>query len=564
MTTYSGPPLETEEGIGPLTFGGFLEDLARRFGERPAYVWLPANGLRVEWSYAYLHDQARAVAKALVAGGVTRGTRVAVLMATRPEWVAAVWGSAMAGGVAVLFNTFAEPRELDHLLRHSDASVVLTQTSLLRHHYVDDLLELCPEALTGDPGRIASTSYPFLRRVVALDADAVEIKGAVQTWDGFLGAGDSVPDEVLDGVLRETHPEEDGIIIYSSGTTSLPKGVLHRHRAPLLQCWRHARREGFMSDDRVYTGLPFFWTAGFAAAMGATLASGACLVTGSHFEADHVLDIIERERITILQGPAHQDAELAAAHARHRRDVSSIRREVHRITGEPPPVGWTRPSSRSAYGSSETFTSLTATAESAQFAERATWGRLTAGARMRFLDPASGQSVGAGEEGEIVLKGPTLMRGYVKVPPEDVFDEDGYFRTGDLGWIDDEGLLHFTGRVKNMIKTSGANVAPLEVELLLMQHPSIHRAVVVGVPDDVVGEIVVACVVPRAGHRLTEDDTRAHLRGSLSSFKIPRHVLFFESEDALPRTGSDKFNVPAVQALAADLLSDHRRNPCPT
>jgi fatty-acyl-CoA synthase len=555
MTVFTGPPAQGEPGIGALTFGGFLDEVAARFGDRPAYVWSPEGGERIEWTYRELRAQARAVAKAHVAAGTSRGTRTAVLMATRPEWIAAVWGAAIAGGVAVLFNTFAEARELDHLLRHSDAALVLTQNTLLRHRYVDDLLDLCPEIRTADPGHLASGTYPFLRRVVALDADEGEVKGALQTWQAFLAQGIDVPDEVIDNIVQETTPTDDGVVIYSSGTTSLPKGVLHRHRAPMLQCWRHAHREQFTPEDRVLTGLPFFWTAGFAAALGATLASGACLVTAASFDADHVLQVIEEERVTIVQGPENQDVELRAAQLRDPRDLTSVRRDVYRLTGEPPPDRAPRPASRAAYGSSETFTSATALSEAAPVEQRATSGRLIAGSSIRIVDRECGDLLGPGEEGEILVRGLTLMRGYVKVSPEDTFDDDGYFHTGDLGWIDDDGLLHFTGRIKNMIKTSGANVAPLEVEQLLLRHPDIHRAVVVGVPDPVAGEIVVACVVPCAGASLTPDLVRQHLRSTLSSFKIPRHVLLFSSEDELPRTGSDKFNLPAVRALAAELLT---------
>jgi acyl-CoA synthetase (AMP-forming)/AMP-acid ligase II len=559
MTTFTGPPVETEEGIGALTFGGFLDELAERYADRPAHLWAPADGPRVTWTYRQLREHARSVAKALVATGATRGTRVAVLMANRPEWIASVWGAAMAGGVAVPFNTFAEARELDHLLRHSDVAVVLTQSSLLRHHYVDDLFELCPEVRAGAPGRIDADAYPFLRRIVVLDAGtgpaSADIEGAVQLWEDFLDEGVAVPDAVIDRLIEETVPAEDGIIIYSSGSTSLPKGVLHRHRGPMLQCWRHAHREQFSPEDRVFTGLPFFWTAGFAAALGATLASGACLVTASSFEPHHVLRVIEEERITIVQGPANQDVELRTAQERDCRDLSSIRRDLYRLTGGPAPDDAARPASRAAYGSSETFTSATAVPEHAPVVERATSGRLIAGSSMRILDRESGAFLGPDEEGEILVKGLTMMRGYVKVPPEDTFDEDGYFHTGDLGWFDDAGLLHFTGRLTNMIRTSGANVSPVEVELVLMGHPDIHRAVVVGVPDDVAGELVLACVVPRDGAKLSEDEVRGRLRGSLSSYKIPRRVLVFASEDELPRTGGNKFNIPAMSALAAELIA---------
>jgi fatty-acyl-CoA synthase len=475
-------------------------------------------------------------------------------MGNRPEWVAATWGTVISGGVAVLLNTFAQRPELDYLLRHSDAAVLLTEAAVLRHRFVDDVLELCPQARTSAPGRIRSPAYPFLRHIVAVDAAPT---GAVQSWEAFLRGGEAEPEAVVQGMFRETVPSEDAIVIYSSGSTSLPKGVLHRQRSPLIQCWRHAYREQLTPEDRVYCTLPLFWTAGFAAVLGSTLGSGACLVMTSSFDAAHVHRLIEQERITIVPGLPNHAAEIRACQERTPRDLSSVRRDAYRLMAGVPSDGRPRPTSHASYGSSETFTSITALPHDATPEECATYGRLTAASSIRILDRETGGLLGVGEEGEILLKGLTLMRGYVKVAPEEILDDDGYLHTGDLGWFDEHGLLHFTGRIANMIKTGGTNVSPLEVEEALLEHPAVHRAVVVGVPDPTAGERVVGCVVPRDGAVPTEKEIREHLRGSLSSYKIPRRILFFAEHD-LPRTGSDKFDLPAVRRLAAELLASGR------
>jgi fatty-acyl-CoA synthase len=550
MTTFHGPSPEDEPGIGPLTFGGFLDDVAARHGDRLALVYAPAAGRRVAWTYRDLHEQSRAAAKAFISAGVTRGTRVAVLMGNRPEWVAAVWGAAMAGGVSVLFNTFATSRELDHLLRHSDTTIILTEQALLDHHFVEEILDLCPEARRAGPGEILSPRYPFLRRVVVV---GTETERDVERWDDFVSAGGAVPDEVLDAVLAATNPIEDGMVIYSSGTTSLPKGVLHRHRAPMLQSWRHAYREQFTPDDRVFCGLPWFWTAGFAAVLGATLASGGAVIATDHFDAAHALQLIEQERVTCVQALPNQAQEIQKILEGAPHDLSSIRRHLYRLTGEPAPNGEPRPADYASYGSSETFTSATALPDDAPVEELSTYGRMIAGSSMRFLDPASGESLGPGEEGEIALKGMTLMRGYVKVPPEDVLDGDGYFHTGDLGWLDERGLLHWTGRITSMIKTSGANVAPIEVEEALEVHPDVKRAAVIGVPDAVAGELVIGCVVRRDGAVVDEDALRTHVRSCLSSYKVPRRILFFE-EDEVELTASEKVNLTSLRELVTKRL----------
>jgi fatty-acyl-CoA synthase len=549
MTTFYGPPIETELGTGALTFGTFLDELAGQYGDREAVVLNVAGHDRISRTYTELRDEARRVAQALVAVGVNRGTRVGVLTSGRPEWISTVFGAAIAGGVAVPFNTFAEPRELDHLLRHSDVSIVITQSSFLSHRYADEIVALCDVPDDARPGELHTPKYPFLRRIV--DLDAAE-DGVAQSWDAFLAQGDVITEDLVDAIVRETTPTDDGIIIYSSGTTSLPKGVLHMHRAPMLQSWRHGYREAFTPDDRVYSELPLFWTAGFAAVVGATLSRGACLVLHPVFEGADALRLIEQERVTILQMLPHHDGDVQEAYARGEYDISTIRRDCHRITGEPSPVKYLP--SQAGYGSSETFTSATALGRDACAADLDTHGALIAGSSIRIIDGVSGEALGPGEEGEITLKGLTLMRGYVKVPPEDTFDAEGYFHTGDAGWIDERGLLHWTGRLTTVIKTSGANVSPLEVEELLATHPDVKGIVVVGVPDPTAGELVVACVVRREGRTVSEDDLRKFARGSLSSYKVPRRVLFFGDDD-LPKTGSDKFDVNAARRIATDALT---------
>jgi fatty-acyl-CoA synthase len=426
---------------------------------------------------------------------------------------------------------------------------VITQASFLNHRYADEIVELCELPADVRSESIRTPKYPFLRRLVALDAHG---EGAVQPWNDFLATGDAIADEVIDAIVCETTPTDDGIIIYSSGTTSLPKGVLHMHRAAMLQSWRHGYREGFTPDDRVYSELPLFWTAGFAAVVGATLSRGACLVLHPRFEGDDALRLIEEERATILQMLPHHDGDLREAYARGKYDISTIRRDQHRITGEPSPGKYIP--SQAAYGSSETFTSATALPRDARAEDLDSHGALIAGSSIRIIDGMTGDALGPGQEGEITLKGLTLMRGYVKVPPEETFDSEGYFHTGDAGWIDERGLLHWTGRLTTVIKTSGANVSPLEVEELLATHPDVKGVVVVGVPDPLAGELVVACVVARVGSAVSEDDVRKFLRPSLSTYKVPRRVLFF-ADDELPKTGSDKFDVNAARAIAADRLT---------
>lgn len=526
-----------------------LAEASARARDREAVVF-HGSGAVVRWSYDDLLRHARAVARALLAQGLEKGGRVALLMGNRPEWVASAFGVALSGGVLVPVNTYFEPAELEHVLRHSDCAILLAQDRLVSHAYLEQLRTICPEIASAPVGRLRSPVLPFLRLVVGLGVD--EQHGAVLPWEAFIQSGAAVPDEVLDACAAEIVPSDDAVVIYTSGTTSLPKGVLHAHRSPALQSWRFARLLGIDETARVWSAFPFFWTAGFCMVMGATLAAGACLVLQQHFEPGEALRLLEAERVTSPHAWPHQLAQLESHRDWARRDLSALR-HVDALTslGRHPSVHvedvW---SSRAAYGLTEMFTIVSSTPASCRPEVRAGHqGPILPGNAVRIVDPDTGRALDCNHDGEIVVKGPTLMKGYAKELPERVFDADGFFHTGDAGSVDDDGRIRWTGRVSGLIKTAGANVSPVEIEEALLHHPGLKVALIVGVPDAALGEIVVACVVAHDGAGVDEADVRRYLKGRVASYKVPRRVLFF-AEDDLSLTGNAKVRADALRDLA--------------
>ena len=548
MTTFRGPPAATEEGVGALTMGGLLAEVAPRFGSRPAVVFHGSGGI-VGWTYAELADQARLIGRALIGAGVGKGTRVALLMGNRPEWVAAAFAVAMAGGVLVPLNTYFEPPELDYVLRHCDAEVVLLQRALGEHAYLDQVA-----ALAAGRSGSGSARLPFLRLAACLDLDQRD--GRVEPWSWLLERAAQVPGELLDARLAEISPFDDGHIIYTSGSTAVPKGVLHAHRSAALQSWRFARLFGIGPEERTWSAYPFFWTAGFAMVMGATLAAGGCLVLQERFEPGEALALLEAERVTTPFAWPHQQAQLEDHPEWAVRDLSAIRHaESFGSFARHPKVRvgdeW---SPRSAYGLTETFTIVTAVPASMNAAERdGHEGRVLPGNALRILDPESGRPAGRGSEGEIAVRGTTLMKGYVKTAPERCFDEDGFFHTGDAGFLDERGMLHWTGRTSDLIKTGGANVSPAEIELALLRHPRLKAALAVGVAHPTLGQQVVVCAVTHDGVKLDEAEVRDFLRGRIASYKIPRRVMFFD-EAELSFTANAKIRSEQLRTLATARL----------
>lgn len=521
MTTLQGPPLETMTGIGALTMGGFLEEVADRFASNEALVFDEPlrSGATVRWTYADLRDEARRVAKALVASDIVRGDRVAVLMGNRPEAVAALFGAAMAGAVAVPLSTFSPVPELAYLLANSQAKVVLTQARLLTRRFADDIEGLRPE-------------LPHLRDIVTVGAP---------TWDRFLVAGDHVADSRLDARIADTSPSDHGLIIYSSGTTSAPKGMLHNHRAPTLQFWVQAQIFRRHEGTRMWTALPLFWTAGLNTAMGATLAAGGCWVMQETFDAGEALALMAREAVTEPYALPHQIGALEEHADWATTDLASLTYVFGKsaFSRHPTVDGDTTWNMPVGYGLSETCAFFVShMSDTPRELLKQSMGKLLPGNELRVVDPDTGRVLGPNEDGELAIKGPTLMEHYVGMTPEECFDADGFFHTGDAGFFDADDYVHWTGRRTEMIKTGGANVSPAELEVELRACPPVKLARIVGMPDPRLDEIVVACITLKDGAEATEADIQAFLRERVAAYKVPKRVLFFD-EGEIPMTGSD-------------------------
>lgn len=529
-----------------LTLGRYVRDLAVRYGESPAAV----HGAE-RLSFADLERRSRATAKALVAAGVVKGTRVGVLMGNRPEFVTTVFAIGMVGGVAVPVSTFATPTERDQIVRHSDMAVLVLQERLAKHRYLEELLADHPE-LAGEPGKLRSAQFPFLRRVVVLGSE-----GPVQHWDDFHDAGAGVDDALLEAMDAEVVPYDDAVVIYTSGTTAEPKGVVHTHRAVTGQLWRWGDQLKLTPEDRVWSAFPLFWVAGFATFLGGTLSAGACLVLQDGFDPPETLELLERERVTTIHAFPNANAQLAAHPDARRRDLSSLRNvtansalsDLLGLSGSQ--QSWDM---AAGYGSSETFSVSTALPMDLPLAvRRSSHGLALPGMSVRVVDVDDGHPLPPGQSGEITVKGIYLMRTYHKVAPERCLDEEGWFHTGDAGHLDEDGHLHWHGRISRMIKTGGFNVAPVEVEAQALRSGMLSLACVVGLPHPTLGEVVVLGGVLRRDAGASVEALLDHLRATLSSYKVPRRVLLFEP-DELRLTDNDKVRADEVRRLALSRL----------
>ena len=511
----AGPALSSVAGLGALTLGGFAEQVCAEHADREALVFDDPlrGGATIRWTYADLLREARGMARALLASGVQPGDRVAILMANRPEAVASFFGAAMTGAVVNPLSTFSTGPELQQLLELADPVVLLAQKAMGRRDFATDLQDArCRVVFIGD------------------DAGA------------FMDDGAAVSDQTLAEAASAVTPESAGLLIFSSGTTAKPKGVQHPHRAPSLQFWLQSKVFGRTPQTRMWTALPMFWTAGINSAMGATLAAGGCWVMQEGFDAGQALSLIARERVTepytlphqaraLEEHPDWQAADLSSLRQVYGKSVFTRHPSVHGDPGWQMPVGW---------GMSETCAFVSAhPSDAGREAARRSLGPILPGAQVKVIDPESGETLEFGADGELAVRGLTLMSGYLGKKAAECFDRDGWFHTGDVGSLDENGELHWTGRRTEMIKTGGANVSPAEIEVQMRACPGVRLARVLGIPDERLDQIAVLCVELTEGaeESVNPQSLQAFLRARVAAYKVPKRVLIFGAGE-IPLTAS--------------------------
>ena len=502
------------------TLPDLIDELAQRYPEREAVI-----GSSQRYTYRTFREEVRRLARGLHALGVRRGDKVAILMGNRPEWLIADFAITLLGGVMVAVNTWATARELQHILSHSDTRFLITVARFLKHDYAAILPTL---------------DLPQLERVVCVGSNP---RAEWLAYDELARLGGPVPESALDAAQREVRPQDLAYLLYTSGSTALPKGVQIQH-APLIDnMWQIGERQKVTEHDRLWLAVSLFWGLGCENALFNLFTHGGCVVLQEHFDAGEALELIERERCSVFYGTPNMAQALHEHPDRAKRDLSSLRggatigtpEQIMRV------VELGAREICNIYGSTETYgNSNVADARDPIDKRIANVGRPLEGVEQRIVDPQTHKVLGPGEVGEIRVKG-YVTTGYYKdlERTREAFDEHGFFRTGDLGMLDAEGYLHFRGRIKEMVKTGGINVAPIEVEEVLLAHPAVQAAFVTGVPDPVHDELLAAVIIPKRGATLTEREITEHCRKALAAYKVPRLVRL-AAEEELPLTTTGK------------------------
>lgn len=507
------------------TLPGLLDELAARHPDREAVV---AGAERL--TYAQYRSRVRALAKGLLRLGVERGDKVALLMGNRLEWLLVDFAVALLGATLVPVSTWCRARELDYVLRHCDATTLVTVDRFLAQDYLAMLAEL-----GAGTGRL-----PRLRHLVGLGGDRPP---GFTPFESLGDLGATVPDAAIDERQQSLRPDDVPYLLYTSGTTATPKGVQLQHRGLIENMFNIGERQHLTAADRMWMGISLFWGFGCENALLAIMTHGGCVVLQEHFEPGEALRLIERERCTVYYGTPNIALALWEHPERGRRDLRTLRTGA--AIGSPPAMQMVMDLGATeicnVYGLTECYGNCTVTdAHDPVEVRLHTVGRPLPGMDIKIADRETGRALPPGEVGEISIRG-YITPGYYKDPEKNAaaFDAAGYFRTGDLGHLGDDGRLRFRGRIKDMVKTGGINVAPLEVEEILLSHGAVEQAYVVGVPDPRREEALAAVVVLKEGAAVSAEELRAFCRRALAAFKVPQ-AFHFLGREALPLTASGK------------------------
>jgi acyl-CoA synthetase (AMP-forming)/AMP-acid ligase II len=518
----------------PQTMPAMLEESARRYGDHPAIV----DGER-RTSYAALAKQVHTAGRAFLAIGVQPGDRVGLWAPNRTEFVIALLGAECIGAAVVPLNTRYRGHEARVILERSRATALVLVNGFLGADYGQLLRDSAPEGAAGD---VPVPGLPHLRTVV--DLDAATSRDDTLAWSEFLARAGEVDEERARRAVEVVSPETVCDIMFTSGTTGVPKGVMSVHRQSLgvAEVWAEGASLG--PEDRYAIVNPFFHGFGYKAGVLAALLSGTTIFPVSTFDPERLMTLIEREGITVLPGAPTIFLTLLQHPRRPEFDLSSLRFSIAGAASVPESLfqrmrdelGFSTVAQ--AYGLTECVVATQSRPDEDPAHVAQTTGPAVRGLEIRIADP-DGNEVPAGIDGEVQIRGDNVMLGYFEdeAATRQAIDEQDWLHTGDIGRLDEHGCVKITDRMKDLFITGGFNVYPAEVESVLSDHSDVVEAAVVGIPDARMGAVGRAFVVLHEGSELDEESLRSWCRERLANFKVPREYV---ARTAFPRTASGK------------------------
>ncbi|MFX3653962.1 MAG: AMP-binding protein [Paracoccaceae bacterium] len=540
----------TERPLIEATIPAFLAEVVRRHGERPAAVFR-AEGVR--WTYREFAAEVDRLAAGLLSLGIYKGERVGVWSPNRSEWLLAQFATARIGAVLVNVNPAYRTHELEYALNKVGVKALLVAPEFRGSDYMAMMADLAPEMAASAPGALEATRLPDLRAVVQFGPNPAP--GAL-SFAEVMARGGAGGLARLDAISASLKPDDAINVQFTSGTTGAPKGATLTHRNIVNNGVSVARAMRLQPGEALCIPVPFYHCFGMVLGNLAACAYGVKMVfPGEGFEPRATLEAVEAERCNGLHGVPTMFAAMLDHPDFERFDLRSLRTGI--MAGAPCPEPLMRKvmdrmhlsEITIAYGMTETSPVSFQSAVDDPVARRvSTVGRIQPHVECKVVGE-DGETLPAGEKGELWTRGYLVMKGYWGDPERTAESiEDGWMKTGDLAVIDEEGYCRIDGRIKDMLIRGGENVYPVEVENFLMTHPGIQQAQVFGVPDERLGEEVAAWIILRPGATLEAEALRAWCKGKIAGYKIPRHIRFV-AEYPLTATGKpQKFRMQEEMA----------------
>ncbi|MFZ7944374.1 AMP-binding protein [Neobacillus sp. 19] len=539
-----------------VTIGKLLEKKAEIQPNNEAVIYSDRN---LRWTYREFDDICRKAAKGFMKLGIDKGEHLAAWSTNTPEWLVTQFATAKMGAVLVTVNTNYRTSELEYLLKQSDATTILLIDHWKDSSYIEMVYEIVPELMTSEPGRLTSTRLPFLKNVIVLGNKRYP---GTFTWDDIVMLGETVSDENLNERMNSLHPDEVINMQYTSGTTGFPKGVMLTHYNIVNNGFNIANCMKLTAEDRLCIPVPFFHCFGCVLGTMACVSVGATMVPVQEFNPKRVLQTVQDEKCTGLHGvPTMFIAELNDPDF-ETYDLSTLRTGI--MAGSNCPIEVMKAVIEKmgaaeitiAYGQTESSPVITQTRTDDPIELRVeTVGKALPNVEVKIVEPGTNREVGRGVQGELCTRGYHVMKGYYKntTATHEAIDKEGWLHTGDLAIMDENGYCKITGRLKDMIIRGGENIYPREIEEFLYSHPKVLDIQVIGIPDQVYGEEVMAWIILKEGETANAEEIREFCNGKISKHKIPRYIEF---TNAYPMTASGKIQKFRLRETAIEIVKN--------
>lgn len=545
-----------QDSLIEMTLGDLLDKVATVYPDNDCVV---CNDKPFRKTYKEFKEECDIVARGLMALGVEKGSHVAIWATNYPEWIVLMYATAKIGATLVTVNTNYKIFEAEYLLRQSDTDTLVMMEGLKDTNYTDIINELCPELKNSEPGHMECDNLPYLKRVIYLDNKENTPKGMLH-WSQLHELAQQVTEEQRKERQASVHYHDVVNMQYTSGTTGFPKGVMLTHYNILNNGKCIGDNQVLTYRDRVCLPVPFFHCFGCVLGIMACITHGATIVPVERYNPVRVMKTIQDEKCTATYGVPTMYIAMLEHPDFSKYDFSTLRTGI--MSGSPCPIKVMEQvvnlmhmsEITIPYGLTEVSPVCTMTNTQDSIEKRvSTVGRKMPFIEVKLVDPETGEDVPANVQGEVVIRGYSVMKGYYKMSEAtaQTIDKDGWLHSGDLAMMDNDGYFNITGRIKDMIIRGGENIYPKELEEFLYTNPKVKDVQVIGVPDKNYGEEVCACVILKEGENATEDELKEFIRVNLSRHKMPRYIWFME---AFPMTASGKIQKYKMREMAVDAL----------